>query len=147
MTFQLVSDIMPLTGVDDMNWLRKFMVGRHGPDELSFAFMILFLIFWILSLLFPSSIWFILEMLCIIICYFRMFSKNHFKRSQENARYLRFYDPIRFRFRKFKKRIHDRKTYKFYSCPNCHQELRVPKGKGTITITCPKCKTKFDKRT
>lgn len=147
MTLYEDNDIMPLTGDDDMNWFRKFMTGRYGPDELSFAFMLLFLVFWILSIFFPSTIWFVLELLCIVLCYFRMFSKNYFKRSQENAKFLRFYDPIRFKLRRSKKRMQDKKTYKFYSCPNCKQELRVPKGKGDISITCPKCKTKFDKRT
>lgn len=130
-----------------MNWLRRFMVGRYGPDELSFAFLFLFAVIWILSLFFPSQIWFYVELVLLVLCYFRMFSKNIFKRSQENARFLRYYDPVRFRVQHMKKRFQDRKTHKYFKCPNCSQELRVPKGKGEITITCPKCKTKFDKRT
>lgn len=147
MTFYLISVIIPLTGVDKMNWFRRMMAGRYGPDELSLGFFVLFIICWALSLFFPSSIWMILEIILITLSYFRMFSKNYYKRSQENAKFLRFYDPIRFKFRNTKKHLRERKTYKFYKCPNCKQEMRVPKGKGEVTITCPKCKTKFDKRT
>ncbi|MCD7981014.1 MAG: zinc-ribbon domain-containing protein [Clostridiales bacterium] len=40
-----------------------------------------------------------------------------------------------------------RKIYKFYMCPHCSQKVRVPKGKGRIEITCPKCRTTFIKTT
>lgn len=147
MTFCCFSDIITLTGVDKMNWLRRMMAGRHGPDELSFAILVLFMICWVLSLFFPSSIWMILEIIVIFLCYFRMFSKNHYKRSQENAKFLHFFNPIRSKFRLTKKHFQERKTHKFFKCPNCKQEMRVPKGKGEVTVTCPKCKNKFDKRT
>lgn len=33
--------------------------------------------------------------------------------------------------------------YKVVNCPECEARLRVPKGKGKIKITCPKCKLAF----
>lgn len=32
-------------------------------------------------------------------------------------------------------------------CPNCDSKLRVPRNKGKISITCPKCSTSFEKDT
>ena len=94
-------------------------------------------------------------------CYFRMFSRNTAKRAAENQKYLNFrYRAVCF-FKKGKKggttnfaqkkaqmkaRHEQKKIYRFYSCPNCAQKVRVPKGKGKICITCPKCKTEFVKR-
>ncbi len=34
-------------------------------------------------------------------------------------------------------------NYNFFTCPRCRAALRVPKGKGRIKITCPKCGEKF----
>lgn len=147
MTFHMVGVIISFTGADAMKTFRQWMSGRHGPDELSFAILILFMICWGLSLFFPSRIWLILEILLAVLCYYRIFSKRHFKRSQENARFLRYYDMVRFKVQHVKHRFHERKTHRFYTCPNCRQKLRVPKGKGSIVITCPKCRTKFEKRT
>ena len=36
--------------------------------------------------------------------------------------------------------------HKYYHCPQCSKMLRVPKGKGKIAISCPKCKEKFIKK-
>ena len=34
-----------------------------------------------------------------------------------------------------------------YRCPSCGQKVRVPRGKGRISIHCPKCQRDFIKRT
>lgn len=130
-----------------MRWLQNFMRGRYGFDDFSFFLVILFLIFSLSSTIFQSSILYLISVVLLVYAYFRIFSKNVFKRSQENAKYLRYTDPIRFFFHDLKQSWKDRKTHKYYKCPNCKQKLRVPKGKGEIIITCPKCKTKFEKRT
>lgn len=41
----------------------------------------------------------------------------------------------------------DAKTHRRFRCPKCHQKVRVPRGKGKIQITCPKCGEKFIKKT
>lgn len=73
-----------------------------------------------------------------------MFSRNVYKRSGENTKFLRMTYPVTSRFKSWKNRWRDRKTHKYLKCPHCKQQLRVPKGKGEITVTCPKCHTKFD---
>ena len=44
-----------------------------------------------------------------------------------------------------KKNIKDRE-YKYFVCPGCGQICRVPKKRGKITITCPRCHASFDRR-
>lgn len=130
-----------------MRWLQNFMQGRYGPDQLSLFLLVLYFVITLIStfLNLPILTW--VSILLVVWCWFRLFSKNKYKRSGENTKFLRMVYPITSRFRKIKSRLRDRKTFKFYKCPKCKQELRVPKGKGEITITCPKCKTKFDKHT
>ena len=66
---------------------------------------------------------------------FRCLSRNTYKRYQENRRYLQLLD-----------RVKDRQ-HRYYDCPKCRQRVRVPRGKGKISITCPRCKEKFVRKT
>lgn len=129
-----------------MNWLRKFMAGRYGVDQLSTALIVVNLICTILLRFFNSSI---LNIFCIIISViviYRIFSKNISKRYQENIKFLNIWNPIKRKVNKKIQRIKDLKHYKYFKCSNCKQTLRVPRGKGKISITCPKCKLVMIKR-
>lgn len=75
-----------------------------------------------------------------------MCSRNTAKRYEENQRYVNFRYERTVQWNKFKKRMGQRKTYRFYKCPACRQEVRVPKGHGKIEISCPKCREKFIRR-
>ena len=37
--------------------------------------------------------------------------------------------------------------YKIEKCLGCSKNLRLPKNKGKIVVTCPNCKTKFNAST
>ena len=128
-----------------MNWLRKFMYGRYGVDELSTVLVVLSLILVVLSGILPRSlrVLSLIAYIPMIIYIYRTFSKNIFKRQQEYYKYLSFKNSSLSKLRKYKERIKGSRTHKYFKCPNCGQELRVPKGNGKITITCPKCKTSF----
>lgn len=130
-----------------MKWLENFMRGRNGADQLSFAILILYFIITIIASLFRIPFLNYVPLILMAWCFFRMFSKNRVKRAQENAIFMGKIYPIQNKWRTKRKEWKERKTHKFFSCPKCKQRLRVPKGKGKITITCPKCKTKFDKKT
>ncbi|MEF9966951.1 MAG: hypothetical protein RSC10_08225 [Longicatena sp.] len=130
-----------------MKWLQNFMRGRYGADQLSFFLLILYFIITVVSAIFRIPYVTYVALALLIWCWFRIFSRNTYKRSGENTKFLRMVYPITSRVHTKRKEWKERKTHKFYSCPNCKQRLRVPKGRGTLTITCPKCKTKFDKRT
>ena len=119
--------------------LRQFMAGRYGTDRLNMVILCaglvasllsvwikvspLNLIFWAMS--YGLMIW--------AIC--RSLSRNTYKRYQENRKFLQTID-----------RIKDR-DHRYYDCPKCRQMVRVPRGKGKISITCPRCKEKFVKKT
>jgi ribosomal protein L37AE/L43A len=82
----------------------------------------------------------------IIHMYFRVFSRNINKRYAENQKFANArYRMVVERNRRKKERAQSG-TYKFFSCPTCNQRVRVPKGRGKICITCPKCRSEFTKR-
>mgnify|MGYP000227916425 FL=1 len=126
-----------------MNWLQKFMYGRHGGDQLTIGLMVLYFIFIFIYQMTHIWVFYGLSLLCVIYAIFRMFSKNHGKRYAENAKFLKFWNPIQSWFRSKYHYLKGKKTYRYYKCPGCRQTLRVPKGTGKVTISCPKCKTEF----
>jgi len=124
----------------------RFMQGRYGNDDLS-KFLIGFsMVLIILSLLTKSSIFNLLFWVCLIYSYFRMFSKNHSARYAENQKYLAIKNKWMYKWENQKRIREQKKIYHIYHCPYCKQKIRIPKGKGSIIITCPKCKQEFGKR-
>ena len=128
-----------------MKWLRNFMYGRYGADQFGNFLFVAYLILAVLSF-FYTPIMFLCYAL-IIYSLFRMFSKQYAKRRAENDWYLRTSAPFKKFFKRQMNKWKYRKTHKYLKCPQCHQYLRVPKGKGNITVTCPSCHNQFDKRT
>lgn len=126
--------------------LQRFMVGRYGFDELSKLYMGLTIFLMILSMFTKSSVVYLLSLVLLVYSYYRAFSKNISKRQQENQKYRNLrYDSV-VKWNKFKARQAQKKTHCFFKCPQCKQTVRVPKGKGRICITCPKCQTEFIKK-
>lgn len=127
-----------------MNWLRKFMYGRYGVDELSIALLMASLVLMLIGGF--SSKLFILRLISdvlIVLYMFRIFSKNIYKRQQEYYKYLNVKNKVVGFFNIKSNRVKDLKTHKYFTCPSCKQKLRVPRGNGKITITCSKCRTQF----
>lgn len=128
---------------------QSFMQGRYGTDELSYflflvGFIVLLLSAWIrvLSILYLPA----LALLCW--SFFRSMSRNIYKRQKERSRYLGIRGKIRQRFVLYKNMWRDRKTHRYYHCPNCKGIIRItkpPKGKN-IMITCPHCHNSFQRR-
>lgn len=126
--------------------LIRFMAGRYGLDSFGKATIIAALIAVVLASLFDTPILSVLAWALIIYAYFRMFSRNIYKRSTENQVYLAKTRKIRTWLSVQKNLWEQRKTHHIYKCPTCHQKIRVPKGKGKIEIRCPKCQTHFIKK-
>jgi hypothetical protein len=125
--------------------LQQFMIGRYGIDSFSKFLMGTALVLCILDIFIDSAMmnsWFVL---IIIYVYFRMFSRNHSKRYQENMKYLQIRNKVIAKFNSEKSVMKQRKTHHIYKCPTCRQKIRIPRGKGRICITCPKCRTEFTK--
>lgn len=141
--------IIPQTNGDVTmkQWLQRFLYGRYGVDQLSVFILILYIALTVLNIFIQWPYMFYLYILLLILCYFRIFSRNIYKRRAENQKFMKYYGPVKNWFKDKKERFRDRKTHKYFKCPHCGQRLRVPKGKGEITITCKKCSTKFDART
>ena len=134
-----------------MNWLRKFMQGRYGIDQLSNGLIFLFLVLLLIGTLTNISAFSLLAIVPLVYSYYRIFSKNFSKRYNENRIYTNFMSPyynftdkIKSKLQKTMIRLQKKKTHRYFKCPNCKQELRVPKGHGKVTVTCPKCHTSFD---
>lgn len=130
-----------------MNWLKRFMIGRYGTDQLSIALIFLSIALSILSRFLPSRIIDIIYIALLIIAYYRIFSKNTYKRYIENQKFIGFWIPIQNKFKRKINRITSRKEYKYFKCTNCKQRIRVPRGKGKIKVTCPKCRNIMIKKT
>ena len=121
------------------NGVRHFMMGRYGSDKLNTALLVAAVAICLVSAFIP----FVPIKLGAMILYYglmiwairRMLSRNTYKRYQENRKYLQMLE-----------RIKDRE-HRYYDCPRCRQQVRVPRGKGKISITCPKCREKFIRKT
>jgi len=119
--------------------LRSFMTGRYGTDRLNMVILGAGLVASLLSVMisvqpFNLILW-ILSYVLMIWAIFRSLSRNTYKRYLENRKFLQIHD-----------RLKDRQ-HRYFDCPKCRQTVRVPRGKGKISITCPKCKEKFVKKT
>lgn len=125
----------------------QFMQGRYGIDSFSKFLLVAGIVCMFLSRLFHSVL---LNLACwglLIYLYFRMFSKNISKRYAEEQAFLRTKEKVKAFFKRDGRIVEDSKTHRIYRCPQCKQKIRVPRGKGKIEITCPKCSRKFIKRT
>lgn len=130
--------------------LIRFMTGRNGADNLSRAVSVVVIVLLVVSLFIhgeAARVLWIIAVLGMVYVYFRMFSRNVYKRREENAKYLRATAGIRMYFRGLHERWSQRRDYKFFRCPSCRTLLRVPKGKGKIKVVCRKCGNSFIKKT
>lgn len=122
----------------------QFMQGRYGIDQFGQFLNIVIFVFLLLSLFgVPLAMIFALGLL--IYAYMRIFSRQREKRLAENRMYLQEKAKITRWFTTRKQRFSQRNNYKYFRCPHCKQELRVPKGKGTVNVKCPKCHNEFEK--
>ena len=128
-----------------MNFLRKLMYGRYGSDHLSFFLLFLYVVLIFLSAL-PHMAWVSWLALAVLLWnLFRMFSRRIDRRRAENARFLALFGPF-IRWFKMRRTIHRDKDHRYFKCPNCGQYLRVPRGKGKITVNCRNCGASFEER-
>lgn len=119
--------------------MQRFMCGRYGNDKLNTACLTASLVILLIAMLIPvPAVHLVLTLMAYVLLFwalFRCFSRNQYKRYQENRKYLLMLD-----------RVKDKQN-RYFRCPECHQVVRVPRGKGKISITCPKCRVKFIKKT
>ena len=118
---------------------RNFMVGRYGTDKLNMVILCAGLAACLVSaFIYNPQVNLLLTAVSYGLMFwalYRSFSRNTYKRYQENRKFLQFFD-----------RLKDRE-HRYFDCPKCRQVVRVPRGKGKIAITCPKCRERFVKKT
>ena len=126
--------------------LMQFMTGRNGNDHLNRFLLAADLVLLLLTSFLRGAagrILYPLFVVLLVVTYYRMLSRNIYKRQAENAKYLAWRSRFLGSFRLLKERWVQRKDYRFYSCPSCRTNLRVPRGRGKIKIVCRKCGTSF----
>ena len=126
--------------------MQRFMAGRYGNDQLNQFIFIVAIISMVLEIITRQSLFYTLTLVLLILAYVRVFSRNINKRYEENMKFLQKKDAILNKFRKQKYYPAQRRNFHIYTCPQCKQKIRIPKGKGKISITCPKCRTSFIKK-
>ena len=124
------------------NAIQRFMYGRYGSDQLNVFLIVLYLLCYLLSAVtaFLPLYWLSLLLICVTL--FRILSRNIPARRRENAKFLQAAGPVIQWFR-LRRTIHRDKDHRYFKCPNCGQQLRVPRGKGRITVTCRNCGASF----
>ena len=123
--------------------LARFMYGRYGNDQFNLFLCVLILILYVLGLFLsrvpvagvllqnlPTAVW--------IWILWRMLSRNYERRRRENAWFLGWWGPLTAGVRSRQNRMRD-KEHKYFTCSACGTVCRVPRGRGKILITCPKC--------
>ena len=119
--------------------LQRFMAGRYGSDKLNLLLIGIGFVFCIAAMFIkyiPVRLSFaVVSYVFLFWSVFRCLSRKTYKRYQENRKYLMLID-----------RIKDRE-HRYFDCPRCKQQVRVPRKKGKIAITCPKCREKFIRKT
>ena len=122
--------------------LQNFMLRRYGIDQLSVAIIVAALIVSLIGsfsgLDFLSSLFFI----ALVYTLFRCYSRNSAARERELAAFERLIDKPSSWVSLQVKRWKNRSTTCYFTCKHCGTVYSVPKGKGTLRVTCPTCHEK-----
>jgi len=122
------------------------MIGRYGTDGLNQFLSITSLVLLLIAIISRVNLFTHLGAALLIFCYYRTFSRNISKRTEENYKFYTLKDRVDNKFKGWKEQWANRKVYHYYRCPQCRQKLRVPRGRGRIQISCPRCGTQFIKK-
>lgn len=121
------------------------MYGRYGGDNLGRALLAAYFVLYLVGLLARWDALCVLSLLPAGWCVFRSLSRNIPKRRRENDKYLALTSPLRGWLRRRRQRRAD-KAHCYFKCPNCGQQLRVPRVSGKMKITCRACGTVFEEK-
>ncbi len=151
---------------------RQFMIGRYGTDSLNQFLMIVSIALFVLYLVTGLAFFDVLFLVVWLYYFFRMMSRNISKRTAENYRFYNTKTAVcntlsrtfsrkkgqgsygqhtayqsRANYQQRPPQQKNNANYRYYNCPQCKQKLRVPRGRGKIEISCPKCGKQFLKKT
>ncbi|NTV91245.1 MAG: hypothetical protein HGA22_12950 [Clostridiales bacterium] len=129
-----------------MNWLRRFMEGRHGMDQLNTFLLFLSIIIVCIAQLVNLQWLVFMGYVPLAVGFYRSLSKNNTKRNLENYKFSILVSPIYSKLRQTGKYLQDSRTHRHFSCPACKAKLRAPKGIGKIMVTCNVCHHEFTRK-
>ena len=126
--------------------LQRLMYGRNGSDQLGRAAIVAALVLDVVSMFVIRNrhlqlvgiLLYWVAMVLLLYAIFRAFSKNLYKRREENSKFLQWTWKVK-NGRSAAKARHADTAHKYFTCKNCKTICRVPVGKGKVIITCPKC--------
>ena len=128
-----------------MNWLRRMMYGRYGYDQLSLFLILVSCVLWLLSGLPHLGLIYWIGAALLLWCAYRILSRNLERRRAENAKFMTLAGPV-IRWFKMRRTVRRDREHRYFRCPNCGQYLRVPRGKGRITVNCRSCGISFEEK-
>lgn len=120
--------------------IKKFFLDCYGVDELGKFILIVLIILGFVAFLTDMSWIMVFVILGIAYSMFRIFSRDRWDRANENTVFMKYVKLIKLNFE-------NRKYARVFLCKKCGRYIRVPKNKGKIEITCPKCGNKEIRRT
>ena len=127
------------------NALQRFMYGRYGNDQLNMVLVILSLALYLVFVVTSWTFLYAVSFMLMAVALFRCLSRNYDRRRAENGKFLSLVQPVT-RWYRLRRTIRRDKDHCYFKCPNCGQQLRVPRGKGRITVTCRGCGASFQEK-
>lgn len=123
------------------------MWGRRGFDGLGWVLLAGAVLSMALRRATGAGLFWTLAFVLLVIFFLRFFSRNTARRYEENRRFMSLWGPLARRGSSWADALREAKTHRRFRCPSCGQKVRVPRGKGKICITCPRCREEFVRRT
>ena len=127
------------------NAIQRFMYGRYGNDQLNLFLIGLYLLLYLVFMFTRWDMLYFVSFVLLALTLFRLLSRNMERRRMENARFMRAAGPV-LSWLRLRRTIHRDKEHVYFKCPSCGQQLRVPRGKGKITVTCRSCGANFQEK-
>ena len=127
------------------NALQRFMYGRYGNDQLNMVLVLLSLALYLVFVVTSWTFLYAVSFMLMAAALFRCLSRNYDRRRAENGKFLSLVQPVT-RWYRLRRTIRRDKDHCYFKCPNCGQPLRVPRGKGRITVTCRGCGASFQEK-
>ena len=127
------------------NAIQRFMYGRYGNDQLGFFLIGVYFILALIAALTDMLVFQLVGDVIFVWSIFRIFSRNIAKRRAENNKFMRKAQPV-IKWLRLQQTMFRDKEHRYFKCPNCSQYLRVPRGKGKITVTCRSCHASFQEK-
>lgn len=133
--------------------IARFMYGRYGfgygaGDKFNYFLLAVYMILAVVNAFVSNAIASyaisLLGSLTVVYVFFRMFSKNIYKRKAENTKFIRVWSKFKSFFKLNLNKLKEIKTHRYRRCPSCRAQLRLPRKTGHHSVVCPACKNRFD---